>query len=149
MHSVPGSPGPSGYRAGTPTPPAVRDRRLGSAGRFIQPSGNTSKYLRPLPTASPKDKASGGTPHCRAKKRILSEGVLKKKKKKLTKIMLKILKSFPAPETTREQCQGITRTQAGKEKPSSLRLKVTGKPNVSRGKKRLLQKRNHVESSHL
>ena len=46
MHSVPGSPGPSGYRAGTPTPPAVRDRRLGSAGWFIQPSGNTSKYLR-------------------------------------------------------------------------------------------------------
>ena len=148
MHSVPGSPGPSGYRAGTPTPPAVRDRRLGSAGRFIQPSGNTSKYLRPLPTASPKDKASGGTPHCRAKKRILSEGVLKEKKK-AHKNNVENLKSFPAPETTREPCQGITRTQAGKEKPSSLRLKVTGKPNVSRGKKRLLQKRNHVESSHL
>ena len=95
MHSVPGSPGPSGYRAGTPTPPAVRDRRLGSAGRFIQPSGNTSKYLRPLPTASPKDKASGGTPHCRAKKRILSEGVLKKKKKKAHKNNVENFEIFP------------------------------------------------------
>ena len=29
--------------------PAVRDRRLGSAGRLVQPSGDTCKYLRTLP----------------------------------------------------------------------------------------------------
>ena len=52
--------------------------------------------------------------------------------------MLKIQNLSLLQGPTRKQCQGLPRTQAGKEKPSSLRLKVTGKPNVWRGKKRLL-----------
>lgn len=50
--------------------------------------------------------------------------------------MLKILKLFLLQGPAREQCQGTPRTQAGKEKASSLTLKVTGKSNVSRGEKR-------------
>lgn len=93
------------------------------------------QYLRTLPTGSPKDKASGGKPHCRRQERGFYQ---KRLKKKTHKIMLKIQNLSLLQGPTREQCQRLPRTQAGKEKPSSLRLKVTGKPNVSRGKKRPL-----------
>lgn len=74
----------------------------------------TSKYLRTLPTGSPKDKASGEKPHCRAKKRILSEGVLKKKKAHTVNV--ENLKSFPAPETHQRAVSRDTQNTGRKRK---------------------------------
>lgn len=88
------------------------------------------------PNWKPKGQCQGGKPHCRRQERGFYQKRLKKKK--THKIMLKIQNLSLLQGPTREQCQRLPRTQAGKEKPSSLRLKVTGKPNVSRGKKRPL-----------
>lgn len=72
------------------------------------------QVLEDPPPGHPKDRASGGKPHCRRQERGLYQKRLKKKK--THKINVENLKSFPAPGTHQKAVSRVAQNTGRKRK---------------------------------